>query len=201
MEKLTKRQSEILELIREFLQVTGFPPTRSEIASQFGFRSANAAEEHLRALARKGYINIKPGTSRGIRLTDGIGIPIIGKVAAGNPILSESNIQGRAGIDPNLFKPHADYLLKVRGMSMRDAGILEGDLIAVNRKSSIRSGQIIVARVNDEVTVKRFRRQASDVQLISENPEFPPITVDLKRDQFEVEGLAVGVIRNGKIYY
>jgi len=200
MEKLTKRQSEILELIREFLQVTGFPPTRSEIASQFGFRSANAAEEHLRALARKGYINIKPGTSRGIRLTDGIGIPIIGKVAAGNPILSESNIQGRAGIDPNLFKPHADYLLKVRGMSMRDAGILEGDLIAVNRKSSIRSGQIIVARVNDEVTVKRFRRQASDVQLISENPEFPPITVDLKRDQFEVEGLAVGVIRNGKIY-
>ena len=200
MEKLTKRQSEILELIREFLQVTGFPPTRSEIASQFGFRSANAAEEHLRALARKGYINIKPGTSRGIRLTDGIGIPIIGKVAAGNPILSESNIQGRAGIDPNLFKPHADYLLKVRGMSMRDAGILEGDLIAVNRKSSIRSGQIIVARVNNEVTVKRFRRQASDVQLISENPEFPPITVDLKRDQFEVEGLAVGVIRNGKIY-
>ncbi len=200
MEKLTKRQSEILELIREFLQVTGFPPTRSEIASQFGFRSANAAEEHLRALARKGYINIKPGASRGIRLTDGIGIPIIGKVAAGNPILSESNIQGRAGIDPNLFKPHADYLLKVRGMSMRDAGILEGDLIAVNRKSSIRSGQIIVARVNDEVTVKRFRRQASDVQLISENPEFPPITVDLKRDQFEVEGLAVGVIRNGKIY-
>ena len=200
MEKLTKRQSEILELIREFLQVTGFPPTRSEIASQFGFRSANAAEEHLRALARKGYINIKPGTSRGIRLTDGIGIPIIGKVAAGNPILSESNIQGRAGIDPNLFKPHADYLLKVRGMSMRDAGILEGDLIAVNRKSSIRSGQIIVARVNDEVTVKRFRRQASDVQLISENPEFPPITVDLKRDQFQVEGLAVGVIRNGKIY-
>ena len=161
MEKLTKRQSEILELIREFLQVTGFPPTRSEIASQFGFRSANAAEEHLRALARKGYINIKPGTSRGIRLTDGVGIPIIGKVAAGNPILSESNIQGRAGIDPNLFKPHADYLLKVRGMSMRDAGILEGDLIAVNRKSSIRSGQIIVARVNDEVTVKRFRRQAS----------------------------------------
>ena len=200
MEKLTKRQSEILELIREFLQVTGFPPTRSEIASQFGFRSANAAEEHLRALARKGYINIKPGTSRGIRLTDGVGIPIIGKVAAGNPILSESNIQGRAGIDPNLFKPHADYLLKVRGMSMRDAGILEGDLIAVNRKSSIRSGQIIVARVNDEVTVKRFRRQASDVQLISENSEFPPITVDLKRDQFEVEGLAVGVIRNGKIY-
>ena len=200
MEKLTKRQSEILELIREFLQVTGFPPTRSEIASQFGFRSANAAEEHLRALARKGYINIKPGTSRGIRLTDGIGIPIIGKVAAGNPILSESNIQGRAGIDPNLFKPDADYVLKVRGMSMRDAGILEGDLIAVNRKSSIRSGQIIVARVNDEVTVKRFRRQASDVQLISENPEFPPITVDLKRDQFQVEGLAVGVIRNGKIY-
>tara|TARA_B100000214_G_C23727906_1_gene517409 strand:- start:23 stop:625 length:603 start_codon:yes stop_codon:yes gene_type:complete len=200
MEKLTKRQSEILELIREFLQVTGFPPTRSEIASQFGFRSANAAEEHLRALARKGYINIKPGTSRGIRLTDGVGIPIIGKVAAGNPILSESNIQGRAGIDPNLFRPHADYLLKVRGMSMRDAGILEGDLIAVNRKSSIRSGQIIVARVNNEVTVKRFRRQASDVQLISENPEFPPITVDLKRDQFEVEGLAVGVIRNGKIY-
>ncbi len=200
MEKLTKRQSEILELIREFLQVTGFPPTRSEIASQFGFRSANAAEEHLRALARKGYINIKPGTSRGIRITDGVGIPIIGKVAAGNPILSESNIQGRAGIDPNLFRPHADYLLKVRGMSMRDAGILEGDLIAVNRKSSIRSGQIIVARVNNEVTVKRFRRQASDVQLISENPEFPPITVDLKRDQFEVEGLAVGVIRNGKIY-
>ena len=199
MEKLTKRQSEVLDLIREFLRVTGFPPTRADIARHFGFRSANASEEHLRTLARKGYITMLPGASRGIRLTDGVGIPIIGKVAAGNPILSELHIQGRAGIDPNLFKPYADYLLKVRGMSMRDAGILEGDLIAVHRTKSVRSGQIIVARVNNEVTVKKFRRQSNEVQLISQNPEFPIIYVDLKREQFEVEGLAVGVIRNGKI--
>ena len=168
MDKLTKKQSQVLELIREFLQVTGFPPTRAEIARQFGFRSANSAEEHLRALAKKGYINILRGTSRGIRLTEGVGIPIIGRVAAGNPILSESNIQGRAGIDPNLFKPHADYLLKVRGMSMRDAGILEGDLMAVNKTKSVRSGQIIVVRINNEVTVKRFRRYTNEIQLVTE---------------------------------
>ena len=199
MEKLTKRQGEVLNLIREFLQITGFPPTRAEIAKQFGFRSANSAEEHLRAIARKGYITMLPGASRGIRLTAGVGIPIIGKVAAGSPILSESHVQGHAGIDPNLFKPHADYLLKVRGMSMRDAGILEGDLVAVHRTNSARSGQVIIARFNNEVTVKKFRRQANEVQLIPDNPDFSTINIDLKREQFEIEGLAVGVIRNGKI--
>ena len=198
MDELTARQAEVLQLIADFLQTTGFPPTRAEIAAQLGFRSANAAEDHLRALERKGYIEMLPGASRGIRLRENLGIPVIGRVAAGNPILAEQHIQGRYQLDPGLFKPRADYLLKVRGLSMRDIGILEGDLLAVHRTSEARSGQIVVARLGNEVTVKRFKRQGNQVQLLPENPDFEPILVDLKRDFFAIEGLGVGIIRNGK---
>jgi repressor LexA len=198
MNELTARQAEVLQLIADFLQATGFPPTRAEIAKQLGFRSANAAEDHLRALERKGYIEMLPGASRGIRLREGLGIPVVGRVAAGNPILAEQHIQGRFQVDPSLFKPRADYLLKVRGMSMRDAGILDGDLLAVHRTVDARSGQVVVARLGNEVTVKRFKRQGSQVQLLPENPDFEPILVDLKRDFFAIEGIGVGIIRNGK---
>ena len=198
MNELTARQAEVLQLIADFLQATGFPPTRAEIAKQLGFRSANAAEDHLRALERKGYIEMLPGASRGIRLREGLGIPVVGRVAAGNPILAEQHIQGRFQVDPSLFKPRADYLLKVRGSSMRDAGILDGDLLAVHRTADARSGQVVVARIGNEVTVKRFKRQGSQVQLLPENPDFEPILVDLKRDFFAIEGIGVGVILNGK---
>jgi repressor LexA len=198
MDELTARQAEVLQLIADFLQATGFPPTRAEIADQLGFRSPNAAEDHLRALERKGYIEMLPGASRGIRLRENLGIPLVGRVAAGNPILAEQHIQGRYQLDPMLFRPRADYLLKVRGMSMRDAGILEGDLLAVHRTSEARSGQVVVARLGSEVTVKRFKRQGAQVQLLPENPDFEPILVDLKRDFFAIEGLGVGIIRNGK---
>jgi len=198
MNELTARQSEVLQLIADFLQTTGFPPTRAEIAAQLGFRSANAAEDHLRALERKGYIEMLPGASRGIRLRENLGIPVVGRVAAGSPILAEQHIQGRYQLDPGLFNPRADYLLKVRGMSMRDAGILEGDLLAVHRTSEVRSGQIVVARLGNEVTVKRFRRQGNQAVLLPENPDFEPILVDLKRDFFAIEGLGVGIIRNSK---
>ncbi|HUF19968.1 MAG TPA: transcriptional repressor LexA [Burkholderiales bacterium] len=199
MDELTPRQAEVLQTIRDFVQAAGFPPTRAELAKLLDFRSLNAAEDHLKALARKGFIDILPGASRGIRLREGIGLPVIGRVSAGSPLLSEAHIQGRAQIDPLLFKPRADYLLKVRGTSMRDAGILEGDLLAVHRTREARSGQIVVARVNDEVTVKRFRRQGAQVQLLPENPDFAPLYIDPKRDRFEIEGLAVGLIRNGKL--
>jgi repressor LexA len=198
MNELTARQAEILQLINDFVQETGFPPTRAEIAQRLGFRSANAAEDHLRALERKGFVELQPGSSRGIRLTAGLGLPLIGRVAAGSPILAEAHIQGRYQLDPQLFTPRADYLLKVRGLSMRDAGILDGDLLAVHSTREARSGQIVVARVHDEVTVKRFRRQGSQVQLLPENPDFEPIHVDPRREPFEIEGLAVGIIRNGK---
>jgi repressor LexA len=198
MDELTARQAEVLQLIADFLQATGFPPTRAEIAAQLGFRSANAAEDHLRALERKGYIDMLPGASRGIRLRENLGIPVVGRVAAGNPILAEQHIQGRYQLDPGLFKPRADYLLKVRGLSMRDIGILEGDLLAVHRTSEARSGQIVVARIGNEVTVKRFKRLGNQVQLLPENPDFEPILVDLKRDFFAIEGLGVGIIRTGK---
>jgi repressor LexA len=198
MDELTARQAEVLQLIADFLQATGFPPTRAEIAAQLGFRSPNAAEDHLRALERKGYIEMLPGASRGIRLRENLGIPVVGRVAAGSPILAEQHIQGRYQLDPALFKPRADYLLKVRGLSMRDVGILDGDLLAVHRTSEARSGQIVVARLGNEVTVKRFKRQGNQVQLLPENPDFEPVLVDLKRDFFAIEGLGVGIIRNGK---
>jgi repressor LexA len=200
MDELTPRQAEVLQVINDFAQSTGFPPTRAEIARILGFRSANAAEDHLKALARKGFIELLAGASRGIRLVkEQFGLPLIGRVAAGSPILAEAHVQARYQLDPQLFTPRADYLLKVRGLSMRDAGILEGDLLAVHSTREARSGQIVVARLQDEVTVKRFKRQGSQVQLLPENPDFEPILVDLKNDAFEIEGLGVGVIRNGRI--
>jgi repressor LexA len=206
MDALTERQNEILRLVRELTEVSGYPPTRAEIAERMGFRSVNAAEQHLRALEKKGAIEISSGASRGIRVLDGrtagrgrlLELPVVGRVAAGSPILAEEHLQGRYQVDPNLFTPRADYLLRVRGMSMRDAGILEGDLLAVHRTQEARTGQIVVARLADEVTVKRYRRRGHAVQLEAENPEFAPIEVDLRRDALTIEGIAVGVIRNGK---
>jgi len=207
MDELTERQSEILRLVRELTEVSGFPPTRAEIAERMGFKSVNAAEQHLRALEKKGAIEITAGSSRGIKVRDGKGggrtsrlleLPVIGRVAAGSPMLAEEHISERYQVDPNLFTPRADYLLRVRGMSMRDAGILEGDLLAVHKTDDARTGQIVVARLADEVTVKRLRRRGNAVQLEAENPDFKPIEVDLRRDPLVIEGIAVGVIRNGK---
>ena len=209
MDVLTERQNEVLKLIRELTEVSGYPPTRAEIAERMGFRSVNAAEQHLRALEKKGAIEISSGASRGIRVCDGRGsaragrlleLPVVGRVAAGSPILAEEHLQGHYQVDPNLFTPRADYLLRVRGLSMRDAGILEGDLLAVHRTQEARTGQIVVARLADEVTVKRYRRRGHAVQLEAENPDFAPIEVDLRRDPLTIEGVAVGVIRNGKTF-
>jgi repressor LexA len=196
---LTARQSEILQLIRDSIESNGYPPTRAEICTAFGFSSPNAAEEHLRTLERKGAIRMEPGAARGIRLVEQLGLPLIGNVAAGRPILSEAHIQKRYQLDPGLFAPRADYLLRVRGLSMRDAGILDGDLLAVHRTTEARSGQIIVARVDDEVTVKRLRRKGNRVELLAENPDFAPIVIDLRETPLAIEGLAVGLIRNGRL--
>jgi repressor LexA len=196
VEELTRRQAEILELIREHLEETGFPPTRAEIAAHFGFSSPNAAEDHLRALQRKGAIEILPGASRGLRILQADGLPVVGRVAAGAPMLAEQHIDAHYRIDPGLFKPRAHYFLRVRGMSMREAGILEGDLLAVHRTHDARSGQIVVARLNNEVTVKRFKRRGNQVQLLPENSDFAPIEVDLRKDKLELEGIGVGVVRN-----
>jgi repressor LexA len=196
MKELTPRQAEILQLIRDTIEETGFPPTRMEIARMLGFASPNAAEEHLRALERKGVLEILDGTARGLRLTEALGLPLVGRVAAGSPMLAEEHIVGRYSVDPNLFRPRADYLLKVRGMSMRDAGILDGDLLAVHKTVDARSGQIVVARLEDEVTVKRLRRRGATVELLPENPEFKPIVVDTRETPLAIEGIAVGVIRN-----
>ena len=198
MEELTSSQSRILQFIRDTLQETGMPPTRAEIAHAMEYRSANAAEEHLRTLERKGAIEILKGSARGIRLVDGGGLPLVGRVAAGSPMLAEAHIQGHFQVDPNLFKPRADYLLKVRGMSMRDAGIHDGDLLAVHRTTEARSGQVVVARIGDEVTVKRLRRKGTTVELLPENPEFKTILIDARRDSITIEGIGVGVIRNGR---
>ncbi len=196
---LTARQQEILEFIRTFLEEEGFPPTRAEIANALGFRSANAAEDHLKALERKGAVEVLSGTSRGIRLigeSDEGGLPVVGRVAAGSPVLAEQHIEQHYRLDPKLFRPRAHYLLRVKGMSMRDAGLLEGDLLAVHRVRQAENGQIVVARLDDEVTVKRFRRRGNIVRLLPENPEFEPIVVDLRRQPLVIEGVGVGVIRN-----
>ncbi|MSQ88321.1 MAG: transcriptional repressor LexA [Betaproteobacteria bacterium] len=205
-EPLTERQTEILRLIRELTEVSGFPPTRAEIAGRMGFRSVNAAEQHLRALERKGVLDITPGSSRGIKLRERGGprlsrlleLPVVGRVAAGSPILAEEHVTARYQMDPNLFTPRADYLLRVRGLSMRDAGILDGDLLAVHRTQEAHSGQVVVARIGNELTVKRLKRRGHAVQLLPENPDFEPIELDLRRDEMEIEGIAVGVIRSGK---
>ena len=199
---LTPRQTEILRLIQRSIQETGMPPTRKEIASELGFRSANAAEDHLRALARKGVISLLPGASRGIQLKDTLreqmGLPLIGRVAAGRPIMSEENIEGRLQIDPDVFHVRPHYLLKVVGMSMKDAGILDGDLVAVHRTPEVRNRQIVVARLENEVTVKRYRQEGSIAWLLPENDAFEPIKVDLKEQDLLIEGVVVGVVRQGK---
>ena len=198
MLRITTRQQEILEFIRNTLESLGAPPTRAEIATAFGFASHNAAEEHLRALARKGLITLEPGSARGIRLVEQLGLPLIGSVAAGSPILAVENVQRRYTLDAGLFSPRADFLLRVRGLSMIDAGILDGDLLAVHRSGEARNGQIVVARLDDEVTVKRFRRRDGVVELIAENPDFAPIVVDPERRSLVIEGIAVGLIRSGE---
>lgn len=201
MIKLTPRQSEILAFIKRSLEDNGYPPTRAEIAQELGFKSPNAAEEHLKALARKGAIEMTPGASRGIRIpgfepaADEGGLPVIGRVAAGAPILAQQHVETSCQIDPSFFQPKADYLLRVQGMSMKDIGILDGDLLAVHVTPEARNGQIVVARIDDEVTVKRFKREGSKVWLLAENAEFAPIEVDLEQQELIIEGLSVGVIR------
>lgn len=201
METLTTRQRQVLEFIQRYSDKAGMPPTRAEIATFMGFRSANAAEDHLKALARKGAISLTPGTSRGIRLNSAIpandGLPVVGNVAAGAPILAEEHISDHLRIAPDTFRPRADYLLKVRGTSMRNAGILDGDLLAVHQTRDVSNGQVVVARVNDEVTVKRFNRRGNKVRLQSANPDFDIIVVDLRKDDFAIEGVGVGVVRDG----
>lgn len=202
MQKLTPRQAEILAFIKRCLDDNGFPPTRAEIAQELGFKSPNAAEEHLKALARKGAIEMTPGASRGIRIPGAeprtvteTTLPVIGRVAAGAPILAEQHIEDACNINPAFFHPRADYLLRVHGMSMRDVGIMDGDLLAVHTCREARNGQIVVARIGDEVTVKRFNRNGDKVQLLAENPDFAPIEIDLKKQDLVIEGLSVGVIR------
>lgn len=239
--KLTDRQQQILDLVREAVISTGFPPTRAEIAQKLGFRSANAAEDHLRALARKGVIELTAGASRGIRLTESasdftteshfdtesspdhertdthsrsskglIGLktppdmgqmllPLIGRVAAGYPMLAAENIEKEISVDPNMFVQKPDYLLKVKGLSMRDVGILDGDLLAIKKTSDARNGQIIVARIDDEVTVKRLNKKGSHIELLPENPDFEPIVIQPGQD-FSVEGIALGLIRNTPLH-
>lgn len=197
MTDLTRRQTEILDLIRSSIAERGSPPTRAEIARAFGFKSPNAAEEHLKALARKGVIELLPGSSRGIRLLEETGMPVVGRVSAGYPILAEQHIEAHYDVDPRVFQPRADYLLRVRGMSMRDAGILDGDLLAVHRTTEARNGQVVVARIEDEVTVKRFQRAGQQVCLLPENPDFKPIEVDLGKQDLVIEGLGVGILRAG----
>ena len=208
MIKLTARQEQILNLIREAIENTGFPPTRAEIARELGFKSANAAEEHLQALARKGAIEIAPGTSRGIRLIGAsvetvpiapaaimMSLPLVGRVAAGSPILAQEHVEATYNVDPAMFSSKPDFLLKVRGWSMRDAGIMDGDLLAVKKVDSAKNGQIVVARIGDDVTVKRYRKTGALIELLPENPDFKIIKVD-PDDEFALEGLAVGLMRS-----
>lgn len=218
--KLTERQQQILDLVQSAIERTGAPPTRAEIAGELGFRSANAAEEHLQALARKGVIELVGGTSRGIRLKSDtlralnqargkqfalplpslsqLMLPLVGRVAAGSPILAQEHIDQTYAVEATLFARRPDYLLKVRGMSMRDAGIIDGDLLAVQKASDARNGQIVVARIGDDVTVKRFRKTRSAIELLPENPDFEPIVVG-PGDPFAIEGLAVGLVRNNML--
>lgn len=220
--KLTARQLQVLELLRSTIARTGSPPTRAEIANELGFRSANAAEEHLQALARKGVIELLGGTSRGIRLKPGVlkalgstqgkqfplplpglaqlSLPLVGRVAAGTPILAQENVEQTYWLESSLFPRRPDYLLKVKGMSMRDVGIVDGDLLAVKRESEARNGQIVVARLGEEVTVKRFHRARSGIELLPENPDFQPIVVPPDTTDFFIEGIAVGLLRQNMLF-
>ena len=199
MEKLTQRQQQVLDIVRQHIDQTGYPPTRADIAAELGFKSANAAEEHLKALARKGAIEMIPGASRGIRLPHSAGIPIVGRVAAGDPVLAQENIEDYCNLPPSFFKPQADYFLKVQGDSMMEVGILDGDLLAVHRTPVANNGDIVVARIEDEVTVKRLRktRKKHLLELLPENADYQPIKVDLRDQAFAIEGLGVGVLRRG----
>jgi repressor LexA len=202
--RLTPRQRQVLDWIRGFIESNGMPPTRAEIAAGLGFSTPSSAEDHLQALAKKGALEIVPGASRGLRLKQIPGMPVqgtlplVGHVAAGSPILAVENVEAHYRIDPELFVPPADYLLRVRGTSMRDAGILDGDLLAVRKTGEARPGQIVVARVEDEVTVKRFRRRGREIVLEPENPAFEPIVVDPRKSAFAIEGIGVGLVRGGK---
>lgn len=198
--KLTKRQSDVFECIKTHIEQTGYPPTRADIARTLGFKSANAAEEHLKTLAKKGFIEIIPGTSRGIRIPElnvdaEEGLPIIGQVAAGSPIMAQEQIEDYCTISSDFFHPRADYLLRVKGTSMQDIGIMDGDLLAVHQCKKAENGQIVIARIDDEVTVKRFQKEGNIVSLIAENKEFSPIIIDLEQQNIVIEGLGVGVIR------
>ncbi|WP_420467517.1 transcriptional repressor LexA [Panacagrimonas sp.] len=196
---LTPRQTDILAFIRICLEQRGAPPTRADIVQEFGFASPTAADDHLKALARKGVIELVPGAARGIRLLEAVPqqyqLPLIGRVAAGSPLLALENLERQVPVDAGLFKPRADYLLRVTGESMRDIGIRNGDLLAVHRQATARNGQVVVARLDDEVTVKRYQRRGDVVQLLAENPDFAPIRVDLSRQPLAIEGLAVGLLR------
>lgn len=194
--KLTVRQQQVLDFITTAVTQAGLPPTRVEIARQFGFRSINAAEQHLRALARKGAIDLMAGTSRGIRLKQSTGLPVVGQVAAGSPLLAEENLQGTRALSGTLFSPKADYLLRVSGLSMRDAGILDGDLLAVHATPKANNGDLVVARIDGEVTVKRFQRKGGKVTLLAANPDFAPIEIDPRKHEFVIEGLGVGLLRD-----
>lgn len=199
MEKLTQRQQQVLDIVRQHIDDTGYPPTRADIARELGFKSANAAEEHLKALARKGAIEIIPGASRGIRLPDSGGIPIVGRVAAGSPVLAQEHIEDHCDLPPSFFKPAADYFLRVQGDSMIDVGIFDGDLLAVHSTAVANNGDIVVARIDDEVTVKRLHqtRDRHRLELLAENQDYAPIEVDLREQEFAIEGLSVGVLRRG----
>jgi repressor LexA len=194
--QLTERQAEILDVLREYLAENGRPPSRPELAKLLGIASTNGVFKHLDALARKGAIELVPNAARGIRIVAERGLPLVGRVAAGSPMLAIENLLGRYPVDPSLFNPRADYLLQVRGLSMRDLGILDGDWIVVHRTSEAKSGQIVVARVGDEVTVKRLKMRGSKAELIPANPDFQTLHLDLNRDSLAIEGIAVGVIRN-----
>ena len=199
MENLTARQAQVLDIVRRHIVETGYPPTRADIANELGFKSPNAAEEHLRALARKGAIEMVPGTSRGIRLPEEQGLPVIGRVAAGSPILAEEHIEDRVDLPADFFRPRADFLLRVKGDSMIGAGILDGDLLAVHKTPEAHNGQIVVARVDEDVTVKRFQRtrNRARISLLPENDGYAPIEVDLREREFAIEGLSVGILRRG----
>ena len=199
MEKLTARQQQVLDLVRQHIDQTGYPPTRADIARELGFKSANAAEEHLKALARKGAIEMIAGASRGIRLPESAGIPIVGRVAAGNPVLAQQHIEDYCDLAPSFFKPRADYFLTVQGDSMIEIGIFDGDLLAVHSTPVADNGDIVVARIDDEVTVKRLHRtrQKHLLELLPENSSYEPIKVDLREQSFAIEGISVGVLRRG----
>jgi repressor LexA len=199
MDKLTSRQQQVLDLVRRHIDETGYPPTRADIARELGFKSANAAEEHLKALARKGAIEMIPGASRGIRLPASAGIPIVGRVAAGDPVLAEQNIEDYCDLPPTFFKPTADYFLVVKGDSMMEVGILDGDLLAVHSTPVANNGDIVVARIEEDVTVKRLHTTSQKhlLELLPENADYEPIKVDLREQAFAIEGISVGILRRG----